>query len=71
MFLQHQPSGSLIEVLSINSLFDPFLKVVTGQSHCGEEMQDPETYLKKELTFPSGEPLPLCWLDPHYRLQHA
>ena len=21
----------------------------------------------KELTFPSGEPLPLCWTDGHYR----
>ena len=37
-----------------------------GQYHAGEEMQDPEIFLKSELIFPSGEPLPVCWIDPHY-----
>ena len=30
-------------------------------------MQDPEKFLKSELVFPSGEPLPQCWLDPDYK----
>jgi hypothetical protein len=30
-------------------------------------MQDPEKFAKSELQFPSGEPLPRCWLDAHYR----
>jgi hypothetical protein len=71
MFLQHKPSGALIEVLNTNSLFDPCLKIIPGRSHYGEEMQDPEDYTKAEMTFPSGEPLPRCWVDPNYRLQVA
>jgi hypothetical protein len=34
-------------------------------------MQDPEDYPKSELMFPSGEPLPRCWIEPNYRLQVA
>jgi hypothetical protein len=71
MFLQHKPSGALVEILNPNSLFDPCLKIVSGRSHCGEEMQDPEDYTKSEMTFPSGEPLPRCWVDPNYRLKIA
>lgn len=67
MFLQHIPTHSLIEVLSLQALWDPFKLDVLGQSHSGEEMQDEETYSKVELTFPSGEPLPQCWLNPRYR----
>lgn len=67
MFLLHQATQTLIEVLSTHELFDPFCLEVTGQCHAGEELQDPDAYLKSELTFPSGEPLPRCWKDPHYR----
>ncbi|NJM74087.1 MAG: acetyltransferase [Scytonema sp. RU_4_4] len=67
MFLQHIPTQSLIEVLNVQALWDPFMSEVLGQSHSGEEMQDAETYSKMELTFPSGEPLPQCWINPHYR----
>jgi hypothetical protein len=66
MFLKHKPSGVLIEVLSLENLYDPFSGEITGCSHAGEEMQDPETYPKSELIFPSGEDLPSCWLDAHY-----
>ncbi len=33
----------------------------------GEERQDPEKFDKAGLVFPSGEALPQCWLDAHYR----
>jgi hypothetical protein len=33
----------------------------------GQEEQDPETFMKQNLVFPSGENLPLCWLDANYR----
>jgi len=33
----------------------------------GEEIQDPERIKKAELVFPSGEELPKCWIDIHYR----
>jgi hypothetical protein len=41
--------------------------MVVGRFHAGEEMQDPEKFTKKEMLFPSGEELPRCWLDAHYR----
>ena len=32
--------------------------------------EDPmEKFAKADLQFPSGEPLPRCWLDAHYRDQ--
>jgi hypothetical protein len=45
---------------------DPFADSVTGRFHAGEEMQDPQSFSKTELVFPSDEPMPRCWLDPAY-----
>ncbi|HIK17737.1 MAG TPA: acetyltransferase [Leptolyngbyaceae cyanobacterium M33_DOE_097] len=70
MFLMQKNSRNLVEVLSMQKLFDPFSLEVTAQSHSGEELQDPETFLKSELLFPSGEQLPRCWVDPDYRDEH-
>ena len=67
MFLKHKFNGQLVEVLTLDSMYDPCLKEITGRMHAGEEMQDPETFPKSELIFPSGESLPVCWLNPHYR----
>ncbi len=72
MFLMHKPTGDLIEILTLDQLFNPCVKEVTGVDHFGEEMQEPESYQKTELAFPSGESLPRCWLDAHYRdAQHS
>lgn len=67
MFLKHRPSQCLIEVLSLNDLWDPFILSVVGRSHAGEELQEPEIYSKDELEFLSGESLPQCWVNVHYR----
>jgi hypothetical protein len=69
MFLQHQPSGNLVEILNLHELSDPCLQQVKGRFHAGEELQEPELFRKSHLIFPSGESLPVCWLDPDYR-QH-
>ena len=67
MFLQHKTTGALVEIVTIGDLYDPCLTEIIGKSHAGEEMQDPAVFDKSELIFPSGEPLPCCWLNPHYR----
>ncbi|NJK58841.1 MAG: acetyltransferase [Pleurocapsa sp. SU_5_0] len=67
MFLKQKSSGDLVELLEVENLYNPFKKEILGRFHAGEEMQDPETFLKSELIFPSGEFLPQCWLDPDYR----
>jgi hypothetical protein len=59
--------SSLVEVLDVQQLFDPFASTVLGRLHAGEELQDPGALSKVELSFPSGEPLPRCWMDPHYQ----
>ncbi|MGF1488035.1 MAG: acetyltransferase [Prochloraceae cyanobacterium] len=69
MFLQDKVSRDLIEILTPEQLYDPCQNHIIGRSHSGEEMQDPQTFFKRELNFPSGESLPLCWLDPNYRLR--
>ncbi|HEY9852763.1 MAG TPA: acetyltransferase [Leptolyngbyaceae cyanobacterium] len=66
MFLKQKQTGELIEVLRIEDVYNPCRTEIMGQYHAGEEMQDPEIFLKSELIFPSGEPLPVCWIDPHY-----
>jgi hypothetical protein len=67
MFLRTRQDGSLMEVLNLPQLFDPFAACLQGRLHAGEELQEPEAFLKAELIFPSGEPLPRCWLDPDYK----
>jgi len=67
MLLKQQESGHLVEVLSLKDLFDPSLTQIVGRLDFGEELQDPEKLNKSELIFPSGEALPRCWLDVHYR----
>jgi hypothetical protein len=71
MFLklnQHgEQNGSLVEVLDLKALVDPFAPTVHARIHGGEELQDPHHFEKEELSFPSGEALPRCWVDSHYR----
>ena len=67
MFLKEKASSHLVEVLSLNDLFDPFNAHVVGRYHHGEEVQDAEQFCKQALSFLSDEELPRCWLDPHYR----
>jgi hypothetical protein len=69
MFLQHKRSGDLVEILTLQELYNPCQREIVGKMHAGEEMQDPESFEKSEMIFPSGEPLPRCWLDPNYRIQ--
>lgn len=67
MFMKDKASGDAVEVLDINALVDPCQEVVQGRFHAGEEMQEPRDFAKADLLFPSGESLPRCWTDPHYR----
>ena len=71
MFLklsQHgERNGSLVEVLDLKGLIDPFVSAVQARIHGGEELQDAHHFEKAELSFPSGEALPRCWVDSHYR----
>lgn len=67
MFLKHNPSGDIVEVLDLEALFDPFRIEIKGRFHAGEEMPDPAGFRKSEMAFLSGERLPRCWIDPHYR----
>lgn len=67
MFLKHKKTGDLLEVLTMEHLYDPCQETIVARSHAGQEMQDAETFLKADLIFPSDEPLPMCWIEPHYQ----
>ncbi|WP_411868004.1 acetyltransferase [Vulcanococcus limneticus] len=67
MFLKTRADGSLLEVLSLKQLADPFAAQVDGRLHAGEELQEQEAFAKADLVFPSGEDLPRCWVDPAYQ----
>lgn len=67
MYLKDTASGDLVEITDLPALFDPNQDSVTGRFHAGEEMQDARPFPKAGLVFPSGEALPRCWVDVHYR----
>lgn len=67
MLLVQRDTGHLVEVLDIKRLFDPFEKEFEGRLNYGEDLPDPENFQKADVLFQSGEPLPKCWLDAHYR----
>lgn len=67
MYLKEKDTSHLVEILSMQELFDPFHRDISARYHYGEEAQDPETFAKDNLVFLSGEALPQCWLNPHYR----
>ncbi len=67
MLLKDQDTGKLVEVLALRDLYSPTQATVIGRLHYGEEAQDPAHYHKAKLRFASGESLPRCWTDPHYR----
>lgn len=67
MYLKLQTNGHLVEVLGLNDLFNPMHAYVVGRLHYGEEIQEAEKFAKVDLLFPSGEMLPRCWVDVHYR----
>ena len=67
MFLKNRNNGDIIDVVSLDKLTDLYQKKVLGRYQAGEELQDPEEFNKSDLLFLSGEELPNCWTDPHYR----
>ncbi len=66
MYLKLKDTGDLVDVCVIESLFDPACSSIVGRSQSGEEEQPKMEYLKSALIFPSGESLPVCWLDANY-----
>ncbi|UTW14055.1 acetyltransferase [Marinobacterium rhizophilum] len=67
MFLKQKSNGHMVEVLALEGLFNPFSPAISGRYNHGEEAQDPEEFSKDDLVFLSGEALPRCWTDSHYR----
>jgi len=68
MFLKNTENGDLAQVVELGELTDPNASSVTVRYHAGEEAGDPVSTDKSKLTFPSGEALPKCWMDAHYRV---
>jgi len=67
MFVKQRSTGKLVEVLSLNDLFNPMHAHLVGRYNAGEELQDPDRFDKADLQFLSGEAFPRCWVDVHYR----
>lgn len=69
MFLKNRHNGNIVDVTTMRDLTNLYNENVSGQYQAGEELQDVEEFKKSELVFLSGEELPRCWTDPHYRSQ--
>ncbi|BAY75516.1 hypothetical protein NIES25_19620 [Nostoc linckia NIES-25] len=67
MLLQLKDTGKLVKILKIEELLDPNSDVVGAKDQEGQEEQEPDSFKKQNLIFPSGEDLPRCWLDADYR----
>jgi len=57
----------MVDVQNLIDLMNVNRDEVVGRYQEGEEQQDPENIKKADLVFLSGEELPRCWTDPHYR----
>ncbi len=71
MYLRNKTNGDLAQVEKLNELTDPNLNSVMLHYFAGEEIGEPMRAEKSELVFPSGEALPKCWFDPHYRISFS
>ena len=67
MFLKQKSTGHMLEVLDLSGLFDLHHTDIEGRYQEGEDIQDSAKFEKADLIFLSGESLPTCWTDPHYR----
>lgn len=67
MLLKDKNSDGLIEITELDQLIDPFQDQIKGQPQGGEDEKQLESYKKEDLLFPSGEKLPVCWLDSDYK----
>ena len=67
MLLKQKSTGHMVEVLSLVDLINLNRTDIVGRYQEGEEQQDPQKFDKDDLLFLSGESLPRCWTDPHYR----
>jgi len=63
----NKKDNGLVRISQVDELINPFSEKVKGQIQAGESEQPPEPFNKKDLVFPSGESLPLCWLDSDYK----
>lgn len=66
MFLKHVPTNDLVEVIALRDVINPLSATILARSHSGEVIQRPRHFPKGELAFPSGEALPICWVDSEY-----
>lgn len=68
MFVKETQDQTLVKVINPDDLFNPSQTAVQGRLQRGEEEQPPQAFDKSQLIFPSGEPLPQCWVDPNYQV---
>lgn len=66
MLLVEEKTGDLFRILEVEKLWDPFEEQILGRNQAGEEEQPPMAIDKRRLKFPSGEPLPKCWLQSQF-----
>ncbi|MBC8121400.1 MAG: acetyltransferase [Gemmatimonadaceae bacterium] len=67
MLLKSRATEDLIEVTDVDALVNPVQESVKGRDQAGQEEQNTESFKKTDLIFPSGEPLPRCWVDANYK----
>lgn len=65
MLLKQKSNGKLVEVIHLEQLFSLFEDEVLVRDT--EQAAESVCLKKAELLFPTGEALPRCWTDPHYR----
>jgi len=68
MFLKDMNNGDLVDVIDVSALMDPSVGDISVRYQSGEEVGDPMAASKERLVFPSGESLPECWRNMHYRV---
>ncbi len=72
MYLKHITTGDLVEVIDLQDVVNPHSPTIRvrieGATRGQRRMDD---LLKSNLAFPSGEPLPICWIDGRFHAHAA
>ena len=71
MYLKHIKTGDLVEVIDLQDVVNPHSPTIRVRLDGIEGGQRNDDLLKSDLAFPSGEPLPVCWVDGTFRAHAA
>jgi len=71
MYLMQIMTGDLVEVIDLQDVVNPHSPTIRVRINGSERAPRIDDLLKSALAFPSGESLPVCWIDGKFHAHVA